>query len=340
MAGAPRTRPPSGRTAQSGRVRSSADTRGYRRRSQGAPAASGTSRRGAGATSWSWTARRPTTSHGRPRKRGHAPGFDPRRRMRDTYTVRQTAQLKLFADLAGEPWQQGNLVDKGRHRVHALADRARRAKVHHRRADEETLVVARAQSARLARFTAAIGAPLPLFRDGGGAQAGELLLEAVRRMALAYVLPGVGRCTRIRWLVTACAGGSRSGVAGSPQARPIGPRRDVRIGGRRCLQPLALASLAGFRQPWRQPSPLRTIWTHMSRCGGSGRPKSCSASATRTTHGSRWCGMRSAITQPPSWATADSQPAAGRLPSRSPRTSRSRRGRETGSCLPARGPAR
>ena len=66
-------------------------------------------------------------------------------------------------DLAGEPWQQGKLVDKGRHRVHALADRARRAKVHHRRADEETLVVARAQSARLARFTAAIGAP----REGG-----------------------------------------------------------------------------------------------------------------------------------------------------------------------------
>jgi hypothetical protein len=96
-------------------------------------------------------------SHGRPRKRGHAPGFDPRRRMRDTYTVRQTAQLKLFADLAGEPWQQGKLFDKGRHRVHALADRARRAKVHHRRADEETLVVARAQSARLALFTAAIG---------------------------------------------------------------------------------------------------------------------------------------------------------------------------------------
>jgi hypothetical protein len=119
--------------------------------------------------------------------------------MRDTYTVRQTAQLKLFADLAGEPWQQGKLFDKGRHRVHALADRARRAKVHHRRADEETLVVARAQSARLARFTAAIGAPLPRFRDGGGAQAGELLLEAVRRMALAYVLPGLGRSTRIRW---------------------------------------------------------------------------------------------------------------------------------------------
>jgi hypothetical protein len=64
-------------------------------------------------------------------------------------------------------------------------------------------------------------------------------------MALAYVLPGLGRRTRIRWLVTACAGGSRSGVAGSPRARPIGPRRDVRIGGRRCLQPLALASLAG-----------------------------------------------------------------------------------------------
>jgi multimeric flavodoxin WrbA len=33
--------------------------------------------------------------------------------MRDTYTVRQTAQLKLFADLAAEPWQQGKLVDKG-----------------------------------------------------------------------------------------------------------------------------------------------------------------------------------------------------------------------------------
>jgi hypothetical protein len=61
-------------------------------------------------------------------------------------------------------------------------------------------VVARAQSARLARFTAVIGAPregglltapqaaeracltvtsLPRFRDGGCAQAGELLLEAV-----------------------------------------------------------------------------------------------------------------------------------------------------------------
>jgi hypothetical protein len=31
--------------------------------------------------------------------------------MRDTYTVRQTAQLRLFAYLAGEPWRQGKLVE-------------------------------------------------------------------------------------------------------------------------------------------------------------------------------------------------------------------------------------
>jgi hypothetical protein len=35
--------------------------------------------------------------------------------MRDTYTVRQTAQLRLFADLAGEPRQQGKLVDISEH---------------------------------------------------------------------------------------------------------------------------------------------------------------------------------------------------------------------------------
>ena len=218
MAGAPRTRPPGVCTAQSDRVRSSANTRGYRRRSQGAPAASGTSRRGTGATSWSWTARRPTTSHGGPRGRGHAPGFDPRGRMRDTYTVRQTAQLKLFADLAGEHWQQGKLVDKGRHRVHALADRARRAKVHHRRADEETLVVARAQSARLARFTAAIGAP----REGGlltAPQAAERACLTVISLPR-FSWPGVGdgaHCPQARSAkLPRCRSGSTSGGPRSP----------------------------------------------------------------------------------------------------------------------------
>jgi glucokinase len=46
---------------------------------------------------------------------------------------------------------------------------------------------------------------------GGGAQAGELLLEPVRRMALAYVLPGVGRRTRIRL----ARHGVRAGVLGA-----------------------------------------------------------------------------------------------------------------------------
>ena len=35
--------------------------------------------------------------------------------MPDTYAARQTAQVKLFADLAGEPWQQGKLVDRSKH---------------------------------------------------------------------------------------------------------------------------------------------------------------------------------------------------------------------------------
>ena len=46
---------------------------------------------------------------------------------------------------------------------------------------------------------------------GGGAQAGELLLEAARRMALAYVLPGVGRRTTIRL----ARHGVRAGVLGA-----------------------------------------------------------------------------------------------------------------------------
>jgi glucokinase len=46
---------------------------------------------------------------------------------------------------------------------------------------------------------------------GGGAQAGELLLEPVRRMALAYVLPGVGRRTRIRL----ARYGVRAGILGA-----------------------------------------------------------------------------------------------------------------------------
>jgi glucokinase len=46
---------------------------------------------------------------------------------------------------------------------------------------------------------------------GGGAQAGELLLEAARRMALAYVLPGVGRHTTIRL----ARHGARAGVLGA-----------------------------------------------------------------------------------------------------------------------------
>ena len=46
---------------------------------------------------------------------------------------------------------------------------------------------------------------------GGGAQAGELLLEAARRMALAYVLPGVGRRTTIRL----ARHGARAGVLGA-----------------------------------------------------------------------------------------------------------------------------
>ena len=46
---------------------------------------------------------------------------------------------------------------------------------------------------------------------GGGARAGELLLEPVRRMALAYVLPGVGRSTTIRL----ARHGVRAGVLGA-----------------------------------------------------------------------------------------------------------------------------
>jgi glucokinase len=46
---------------------------------------------------------------------------------------------------------------------------------------------------------------------GGGAQAGELLLEPVRRMAHAYVLPGVGRRTRIRL----ARHGVRAGILGA-----------------------------------------------------------------------------------------------------------------------------
>ncbi|MGH2871934.1 MAG: ROK family protein [Solirubrobacteraceae bacterium] len=46
---------------------------------------------------------------------------------------------------------------------------------------------------------------------GGGAQAGELLLEPVRRTALAYVLPGAGRRTTIRL----ARHGVRAGVLGA-----------------------------------------------------------------------------------------------------------------------------
>ena len=46
---------------------------------------------------------------------------------------------------------------------------------------------------------------------GGGAQAGELLLEAARRIALASVLPGVGRRTTIRL----ARHGARAGVLGA-----------------------------------------------------------------------------------------------------------------------------
>jgi multimeric flavodoxin WrbA len=78
--------------------------------------------------------------------------------MRDTYTVRQTAQLKLFADLAGEPWQQGKLVDKGATAFTSSQTEHGGQKSTIDGTDEETVVVARAQSARLACFTRVIGA--------------------------------------------------------------------------------------------------------------------------------------------------------------------------------------
>jgi glucokinase len=46
---------------------------------------------------------------------------------------------------------------------------------------------------------------------GGAARAGELLLEPARRVALAYVLPGLGRSTRIRL----ARHGVRAGVLGA-----------------------------------------------------------------------------------------------------------------------------
>jgi glucokinase len=46
---------------------------------------------------------------------------------------------------------------------------------------------------------------------GGGAQAGDLLLEPARRVALAYVVPGLGGKTRIRL----ASHGIRSGVLGA-----------------------------------------------------------------------------------------------------------------------------
>jgi multimeric flavodoxin WrbA len=78
--------------------------------------------------------------------------------MQDAYMVRQTAQLRLFADLAGEPWQQGKVVDNV-----AIAFTSSQTEHGGQNstidgADEETVVVARAQSARLARFTRVIGA--------------------------------------------------------------------------------------------------------------------------------------------------------------------------------------
>ena len=46
---------------------------------------------------------------------------------------------------------------------------------------------------------------------GGAAQAGELLLEPARKVALGYVLPGLGRCTTIRL----ARHGVRAGVLGA-----------------------------------------------------------------------------------------------------------------------------
>jgi glucokinase len=46
---------------------------------------------------------------------------------------------------------------------------------------------------------------------GGAAQAGDLLLEPARRVALGYVLPGLGRRTTIRL----ARHGVRSGVLGA-----------------------------------------------------------------------------------------------------------------------------
>ena len=110
------------------------------------------------------------------------------------------AQLKVFLDLAGELWQQGEADRQGRNRVHVRPNRARRPRVddprpqqhplplgaivlplgytvhqvfngggnpygtsftsdHHVEGpDEKTLLVARAQGARLARLAGVIGA--------------------------------------------------------------------------------------------------------------------------------------------------------------------------------------
>ena len=46
---------------------------------------------------------------------------------------------------------------------------------------------------------------------GGGARAGELLLEPARRVARSYVVPGLGRNTRIRL----ARHGARAGVLGA-----------------------------------------------------------------------------------------------------------------------------
>ena len=46
---------------------------------------------------------------------------------------------------------------------------------------------------------------------GGAARAGELLLEPAQRMARAYVVPGLGRSTRIRL----ARHGARAGVLGA-----------------------------------------------------------------------------------------------------------------------------
>jgi glucokinase len=74
---------------------------------------------------------------------------------------------------------------------------------------------------------------------GAGAQAGELLLEAVRRMALAYLLPGVGRRTRIRSSIRRIAGAYRGSASALAVAAP-----DRRIPCMRKLAPSVLVDLA------------------------------------------------------------------------------------------------